>query len=50
MAIKKSNVQVYATLSESLVKLLDKDAKSESRTRSKQIEKIIKEYYGKGVE
>ena len=49
MAIKKGNVQVYTTLSETLVKLLDKEAKSESRTRSKQIEKIIKDYYGKGV-
>ena len=49
MAIKKGNVQVYTTLSETLVKLLAKEAKSESRTRSKQIEKIIKDYYGKEV-
>ena len=49
MAIKKGNVQVYTTLSETLVKLLDKEAKSESRTRSKQIEKIIKDYYRKEV-
>ena len=49
MAIKKGNVQVYTTLSEQLVSLLDKEAKSESRTRSKQIEKIIKDYYGKEV-
>ena len=49
MAIKKGNVQVYTTLSEQLVSLLDKEAKSESRTRSKQIEKIIKDYYGKEI-
>lgn len=45
MAIKKGNVQVYTTLPENLVKLIDKDAERELRTRSKQIAKIISDYY-----
>lgn len=45
MAIKKDNVQVYSTLSKEVVELLDKDANKEMRTRSKQIAKIINDYY-----
>lgn len=45
MAISKDNQQVYTTLSTEIVKMLDSDAKKESRTRSKQIAKIVKDYY-----
>lgn len=45
MAIKKGNVQVYTTLTKEVVHLLDREAKSEMRTRSKQIAKIINDYY-----
>ncbi len=47
MAIKRENLQVYVTLPKELVKEIDKDAKKEMRTRSKQIAKIIIDYYNK---
>ena len=43
--IKKENSQVYVTLPNELVQKIDNDAKKEMRTRSKQIAKIIKDYY-----
>lgn len=45
MAIKEDNTQVYVTLSKELVTKIDQDATKEMRTRSKQIAKIIKDYY-----
>lgn len=45
MAIKKENTQVYVTLTKDLVEKIDKEANEEMRTRSKQIAKIIKDYY-----
>lgn len=47
MAIKRENLQVYVTLPKELVKEIDKDAKKEMRTRSKQIAKIIIDHYNK---
>ena len=45
MAISSNNVQVYTTLSKELVAEIDKDAKEKFRTRSKQINMILTEYY-----
>lgn len=45
LAIKEDNTQVYVTLSKELVAKIDQDATKEMRTRSKQIAKIIKDYY-----
>lgn len=45
MAISSNNVQVYTTLSKELVVEIDKDAKSNFRTRSQQINMILNEYY-----
>lgn len=45
MAIKESNQQVYTTLPIEVVELIDKEARRQMRTRSKQIAKIITDYY-----
>lgn len=45
MAIKKNNVQVYVTLPKKIVDIIDKDAKTNIRSRSKQISYIIHQYY-----
>lgn len=45
MPISNDNQQVYCTLSKELVNKIDNDARSCSRTRSKQIEFIVKEHY-----
>lgn len=45
MAIKDTNLQVYTTLDKELVKLIDKKAKDNSRTRSKEIALALKKYY-----
>lgn len=45
MPIKDDNLQVYVTLHKDLVKKIDEDSKKEMRTRSKQIAKIINDYY-----
>ena len=47
MPIKDDNLQVYVTLPKELVKQIDKDAKKEMRTRSKQLAKIIIDHYDK---
>lgn len=45
MAISSNNIQVYTTLSKELVAEIDKDAKENFRTRSRQINMILTEYY-----
>jgi metal-responsive CopG/Arc/MetJ family transcriptional regulator len=46
MALSEGNVQISVTLPKEIVeKYLDRDAKNELRTRSKQAAKIILEYY-----
>jgi len=45
MAISKDNIQVYTTLHKNIVEKLDKGAKDNSRTRSKEIAHIIKKHY-----
>ncbi|AUO14779.1 ribbon-helix-helix domain-containing protein [Priestia megaterium] len=45
MAISKQNSQVYITLPKEVVDKVDKEAKREMRTRSKQLAKIILDYY-----
>lgn len=46
MAISKDNIQISVVLPRSLVEgKLDKDAKRELRTRSKQAAKIIMDFY-----
>lgn len=47
MSLSNDNLQVYVTLPKELVSKIDKDAKTELRTRSKQIAKIITDYYQK---
>ena len=49
MAISSSNVQVYTTLSKELVVEIDKDAKSNFRTRSQQIASYANVMLQKGV-
>lgn len=45
MPIKENNLQVYVTLPKELVAKIDADAKNEMRSRSKQIAKILSDYY-----
>lgn len=45
MAVKEENQLVSIILPKDLVAQLDKDAKKEERSRSKEIAKIIKDYY-----
>ena len=45
MAISSNNVQVYTTLSKEVAAEIDKDAKENFRTRSRQINMILTEYY-----
>jgi metal-responsive CopG/Arc/MetJ family transcriptional regulator len=46
MALKDENVQISVTLPRKFVEdYLDKDAEKELRTRSKQVAKIIMDYY-----
>ena len=45
LALKEENIQVYVTLPKELVAKIDKDATKEVRTRSKQIAKIVMDYY-----
>lgn len=45
LALKEENTQVYVTLPKELVAKIDKDATKEMRTRSKQIAKIVMDYY-----
>lgn len=46
MALKDDKMQVYVTLPKDLVRVIDKDAEKEMRTRSKQLAKIIIDHYG----
>lgn len=51
MAISNDNIQISVVLPKSLVEgKLDKDAKKELRTRSKQAAKIILDYYNFNAE
>lgn len=46
MAINKDNIQISVVLPRSLVEdMLDKDARKELRTRSKQAAKLILDHY-----
>lgn len=45
MAISSNNIQVYTTLSKEPVAEIDKNAKTNYRTRSQQINMILTEYY-----
>ncbi|GMK49145.1 hypothetical protein PghCCS26_62750 [Paenibacillus glycanilyticus] len=45
MVLKDDNWRVYTTLSKDLIEKIDRDAAKEERTRSKQVAKIVKDYY-----
>lgn len=46
MAVSKDNIQISVVLPRDLVeKQIDKDAKKELRTRSKQVAKIVLDFY-----
>ena len=47
MSVKTTNIQVSVTLTKDIVDRIDAEAKSEMRTRSKQIAKMINDYYAK---
>lgn len=48
MAVSKDNIQISVTLPKDLViESLDVDAKKEFRSRSKQVAKIVMDYYEK---
>lgn len=47
MAVSEENQQVYLVLPKEIVEKIDKEAREEMRSRSKQMAKIILDYYNK---